>query len=327
MKGPAIALLALLGSIVVGFASTDCGLQYDYYRRSCPQAEKIIAKLMDELIEQNFDIVPNLVRMQFHDCFVRGCDASVLLNSTADNEAEKDSPINNPSLGGFDVIDKLKEALEAECPRTVSCADIITFATREAVHKAGPGFSRYEVRGGRKDGRVSLASETFAFIPPPTLDVRGITRFFGVKGLTLDDAVTLLGAHSIGESHCSSIGGRERNFQSTGKPDPTLDHKYAAKLRKQCPADRKTDPTVSLDSITPDVLDNKYYVGLLKHLGLFTSDATLLTDKKTRAEVHLYAYNPSVWRKKFVAAMIKMGEIQVKTGDEGEIRKNCALVN
>lgn len=82
-----------------------------------------------------------------------------------------------------------------------------------------------------------------------------------------------------------------------------------------------------MDSITPDVLDNKYYVGLLKHLGLFTSDATLLTDKKTRAEVHLYAYNPSVWRKKFVAAMIKMGEIQVKTGDEGEVRKNCALVN
>ncbi|XP_031477447.1 peroxidase 5-like [Nymphaea colorata] len=327
MKGLAIALVAFLGLMVAGFASTDCGLQYDYYHKSCPQAEQIIATTMDKLIKQNFDIVPNLVRMHFHDCFVRGCDASILLNSTKHNVAEKDSPINNPSLGGFDVIDKLKEALEVECPRTVSCADIITFATREAIHKAGSDFPRYEVRGGRKDGRVSLASETITFIPPPTLDVSGIARFFGVKGLTLDDAVTLLGAHSIGDSHCSAIGGRERNFKNTGKPDPTLDPKYAAKLRKQCPASQGTDPTVSLDPITPDVLDNKYYVGVLKHLGLFTSDATLLTDEATSAEVHLYAYNPAIWRKKFVAAIIKMGEIQVKTGDDGEVRKNCALVN
>lgn len=38
----------------------------------------------------------------------------------------------------------------------------------------------------------------------------------------------------------------------------------------------------------------------------------LLTNKKTRVQVQLYAYNHVVWREKFVSAMIKMGEILMK---------------
>lgn len=62
-------------------------------------------------------------------CILQGCEASVLLQG---NGTERSDPANT-SLGGFSVINSAKRLLEIFCPSTVSCADILALAARDAV--------------------------------------------------------------------------------------------------------------------------------------------------------------------------------------------------
>lgn len=57
----------------------------------------------------------------------------MLLDDTPNMLGEKLALSNINSLRSFEVIDQVKEALEKSCPETVSCADIIIMASRDAV--------------------------------------------------------------------------------------------------------------------------------------------------------------------------------------------------
>ena len=70
--------------------------------------------------------------MQSINHHVQGCDASVLIDSSEDNIAEKDA-VPNLTLREFDLIDDIKSLLENKCKGNVSCADILALATRDAV--------------------------------------------------------------------------------------------------------------------------------------------------------------------------------------------------
>ncbi|KAL3725222.1 hypothetical protein ACJRO7_030262 [Eucalyptus globulus] len=307
---------------------TSSKFRVGFYKYTCPAAESIVKQTLYEAIAKNPGMAAGLLRLHFHDGFVRGCDASVLLKSTPENPAERDHPTNNPSLRGFEIIDQAKARLEAVCPKTVSCADIVAFAARDSVYKTGGIY--YNVPAGRRDGRVSRLSEVTQNLPSPNFNAQQLIANFARKGLSANEMVTLLGAHSIGISHCSSFSSRLYAFNATLTQDPSLDPAFAAFLKTKClPQSNVTrvDPTVPLDSITPGTLDNKYYLQLLKLRGVLATDETLYTSPSTSRMVVSNAVNGAAWRAKFAKAMVKMGSLDVLTSAQGEIRELCSVVN
>jgi len=64
---------------------------------------------------------------------LQGCDGSILLDDTSSFTGEKTANPNRNSARGFEVIDKIKSAVEKVCPGAVSCADILTITARDSV--------------------------------------------------------------------------------------------------------------------------------------------------------------------------------------------------
>ncbi|GJX29981.1 ribonuclease H-like domain-containing protein [Tanacetum coccineum] len=203
---------------------------FGFYTSSCPKAEKIVQDYVNKHIPNAPSLAAALIRMNFHDCFVRGCDASILLNftSASGNQTEKVA-IPNQTVRGFGFIDAIKSLVEAECPGVVSCANIIALASRDSI--VATGGPSWKVPTGRRDGLFSNASEALAQIPAPFDNITVLIQKFANKSLDVKDLVLLSGAHTIGISHCPSFSNRLYNFTGVGDRDPSLDSEYADNLR------------------------------------------------------------------------------------------------
>ncbi|KAI3818405.1 hypothetical protein L1987_12211 [Smallanthus sonchifolius] len=292
-------------------------LSTTFYDKTCPKALATIKSSIRAAVSCNPRNAALLIRLHFHDCFVQGCDASLLLEGEG---SEKRSPANNGVLG-YEIIDAAKAAVERVCPGVVSCADILAVAARDAsVAVKGPSWS---VRLGRRDSTTFNATQAAADLPRGDFNLSRLIDNFQRKGLNAREMVALSGSHTIGLARCVTFRARIYNNASN------IDAAFASSLRENCPP---TSPdgnnnTRPLDLMTPNRFDNNYFRNLVRSKGLLTSDQVLFNGDSTDSIVTEYVKNPAKFNSDFAAAMVKMGEIDLLTGANGVIRTLCTTAS
>ncbi|KAL4186645.1 hypothetical protein AMTRI_Chr09g34970 [Amborella trichopoda] len=301
-------------------------LSSSFYSNSCPNLLQVVREKVKEAVKSETRMAASLLRLHFHDCFVNGCDASLLLDGS---DGEKFAGGNLNSARGFDVVDNIKSAVENACNNTVSCADILAIAARDAVLLSG-GPS-WKVLLGRRDGLVANQSGANSGLPTPLESVPQVLAKFVAVGLNATDLVSLSGGHTIGRARCTTFSHRLFNFSNTDAPDSTVETDYLATLQGLCPQNGDGNVTTSLDTGSIDLFDSNYFKNLLNGKGLLQTDQELFSGDDavnvTKSIVESYNNSQGLFFKDFAASMIKMGNISPLTGSSGEIRKNCRVVN
>ncbi|KAL4649415.1 hypothetical protein ACB092_01G012600 [Castanea dentata] len=300
---------------MLGIASAQ--LSSNFYSSSCPTALSIIQGAVSTAVSKENRMGASLLRLHFHDCFVKGCDASVLLDDTTNFTGEKTAGPNNDSLRGYEVIDTIKSQLEKQCPGVVSCADILAVAARDSVVRLGG--TTWTVPLGRRDATTASFNDAQNNLPSPFSDLSALISAFSNKGFTAPEMVTLSGGHTIGQVKCSII--RTRIYNETN-----IDSNFAASLKKNCPSTGGDSNLSPLDQ-TARVFDNTYFKDLVIKKGVMHSDQQLFNGGSTDSQVNTYSQNSAMFFSDFGSAMIKMGNLSPLTGSNGEIRTNCRKTN
>ncbi|KAI3799814.1 hypothetical protein L1987_35118 [Smallanthus sonchifolius] len=315
-----ISFLSLFLSLVfsIATASSDLGLYPGYYDRVCPEALPTIKRVVEYAVAQERRMGASLLRLHFHDCFVNGCDASILLDQTSTIDSEKNAAPNANSARGFEVIDKIKLEVDKVCGRpVVSCADILTVAARDSV--VALGGPSWNVKLGRRDSTTASRTAADANIPSPFMDLPALIKNFQDQGLDEEDLVVLSGAHTLGFAQC-------RTFRDRIYSDTNIDPAFASHLRTICPQVGSESSLAPLDP-TPGSFDVKYFTDLVSKKGLLRSDQALFNGGKTDELVSEYNGDQNEFFEDFAESMIKMGDIKPLTGNRGQVRNNCRKVN
>ncbi|KAK7817059.1 putative peroxidase 48, partial [Quercus suber] len=266
--------------------------------------------------------------------YIPGCDASVLLDdSNGDkNHSIERQAIPNQTLRGFDKIDSKQGCF---------------------ANLRGPltkGWWPFLSSVNRSEGQHSfIFNEALAAIPRPDDNIKQTFHLFDLGGFDERETVSLLGAHNIGKIGCEFIQKRLFNFKGTGQPDPTIAPDFLAEMRMRCQDSNGTTawPSSSsmaslemsesavgmsyLQALSSSILsgagfDTHYYRSLLNGRGLLFADQQLMANEKTARLVRAYASDDgSTFRMDFAQAMMKMSGLNLLTGSQAQVPRNCSL--
>ncbi|KAL0903915.1 hypothetical protein M5K25_025978 [Dendrobium thyrsiflorum] len=314
------SFLALFILLLLLVCSANAQLSPNFYAATCPNLQSIVRSAMAKAVNKEPRMAASILRLFFHDCFVNGCDGSILLDDTTTFTGEKNAFPNKNSARGFEVIDAIKSSVEASCKATVSCADILALASRDGVVKLGG--PKWTVALGRRDATTASQSTANSDLPGPSSTLSTLISKFAGKGLNARDMTALSGAHTIGQTQCQFFRSRIYN-------DDNINPSFATLRQGNCPqtsggGDINLAP---LDVQSPNKFGAEYYRNLLGSRGLLHSDQELFNNGTQDALVRQYSKNKNLFFSDFAVAMVKMGAITPLTGSNGEIRLNCRKVN
>uniref|UniRef100_A0A5B6YXP0 Peroxidase n=1 Tax=Davidia involucrata TaxID=16924 RepID=A0A5B6YXP0_DAVIN len=308
----AVVLFLLLVS------SCSAQLSSTFYDKTCPNALSTIRTAIRTAVSRERRMAASLIRLHFHDCFVQGCDGSILLEDGPSIVSERNALQNRGSARGYEVIDAAKSEVEKICPSVVSCADILAVAARDAsVAVGGPSWT---VKLGRRDSTTASLPLAESDLPLFTDSLDRLISRFASKGLSARDMVALSGSHTIGQAQCFTFRNRIYNNGSD------IDAGFASTRRRRCPTDGQNGNLAPLDLVTPNSFDNNYFKNLIQKKGLLESDQVLFSGGSTDSVVSEYSKNPSTFKSDFASAMVKMGDIP-PTSQDGVIRRICSALN
>ncbi|KAI3816468.1 hypothetical protein L1987_16166 [Smallanthus sonchifolius] len=308
--------------------ATDPPLSLDYYRSSCPNAEAIVRKEMECAVYSDLRNAAFILRLHFHDCFVQVCSSEKglrwigIARRYVTLQGEKKAPTNLNALKGFEIIDRIKNKLESECPNT--------YAARDATVLVGGPY--WDVPAGRKDSKTASFSQVESNVPGANDSLLSIIAKFMYQSLSVTDMVALSGAHTIGMARCTNYRARiYGDYQTTSTTSPIVKSNLKT-LKSTCPAAGGGDDNeAAMDYVTPNLFDNTYYHILLRGEGLLNSDQELYSSilgVETRKLVKKYAEDPIAFFEQFSESMVKLGNItNPETYVDSEVRKNCRFVN
>lgn len=70
-RASSLLLVLVVAALALSASQVNAQLTYRFYRTSCPNVESIITSVVKQAFKKDPTIAPGILRLSFHDCFVR----------------------------------------------------------------------------------------------------------------------------------------------------------------------------------------------------------------------------------------------------------------